>query len=375
MPAPPRPSLLALGALALASVGLVACGGGAAAAGNAGLAVAATDTTCVPSATSVPAGVRTIDIHNAGRQVTELYVYAPGDKAVGEVENVGPGLTRHLTVNLPAGTFELACRPGMTGHGVRSTLTVTPAGSTAPVDPAVAQAIASYQAGVEQTAAELVAATTPFVAAVKAGDVARAKELYAAARLPYERIEPIGESLGDLDPRIDDRETDVGPGTTFTGFHRLERDLWTGSIAADGPIADQLLADVTELRTTVAGLHLTVDQIGNGAKSLLDEVARTKVTGEEERYSHIDLVDFAGNVAGAEAAVAALRPVLAARQPALLQQLDTRFRAVDAALAPYGSGSSFVPYTTLTPDQVKQLATLIDAVAEPVSRVTAAVVG
>jgi iron uptake system component EfeO len=375
MPPRPRSSLLALGALALAAVGLVACGGGAAVAGNAGLSVEATDATCVPSVTSVPAGVRTIDIHNGGGKVTELYVYAPGDRALGEVENVGPGLTRHLTVNLPVGTFELACRPGMTGHGVRSTLTVTEAGSTAPVDPAVAQAVATYQAGVEQAAAELVAATTPFVAAVKAGDVAAAKALYAAARLPYERIEPIGESLGDLDPRIDNRENDVPAGTPFTGFHRLERDLWTGSIAADGPIADQLLADVTELKATVAGLHLTVDQIGNGAKSLLDEVAATKVTGEEERYSHSDLVDFAGNVAGAEAAVEALRPVLAARTPALLQQLDTRFRAVDATLATYGSGTTFVAYTSLTPDQVKQLATLVDAVAEPVSRVTAAVVG
>ena len=57
------------------------------------------------------------------------------------------------------------------------------------------------------------------------GDIAEAKDLFAYAREPYERIEPIAEALGDLDPAIDAREGDV-PEAKWTGFHRIEKALW-----------------------------------------------------------------------------------------------------------------------------------------------------
>ena len=55
-------------------------------------------------------------------KVTEFYVYAAGDRVMGEVENIAPGLTRDLIVELPAGTYETACKPGMIGKGIRSAL-------------------------------------------------------------------------------------------------------------------------------------------------------------------------------------------------------------------------------------------------------------
>ena len=57
---------------------------------------------------------------------------------------------------------------------------------------------------VEQTAL-LADLTEGFTDAVIAGDVDRAKELYAPARVPWERIEPIAAQLGDYDPNIDAR--------------------------------------------------------------------------------------------------------------------------------------------------------------------------
>ncbi len=83
-------------------------------------------------------------------------------------------------------------------------------------------------------AARLVTATQAFAAAVKAGDVATAKSLYAAARSHYEAIEPIAESFGNLDPAIDARENDV-EGDQWTGFHRLEKALWVDNSAAGMP--------------------------------------------------------------------------------------------------------------------------------------------
>ena len=76
------------------------------------------------------------------------------------------------------------------------------------------------------------------------------------------------------------------------------------------PVAEQLLADVEELRAKVKTVDLQAVQIANGANELLGEVSASKITGEEERYSHIDLVDFEANVEGAEAAFDAVEPLL-----------------------------------------------------------------
>lgn len=69
----------------------------------------------------VPAGVTTFSVENTGSRTTEFSVYAEdGTTIVGEVENIGPGLTRDLTVTLDAGSDITACTPGWTGEGIRA---------------------------------------------------------------------------------------------------------------------------------------------------------------------------------------------------------------------------------------------------------------
>ena len=361
---------------------LTACGSGAAApiptagsAVKAAVEVTAGDATCGVARTELVSGVNTFTVRNAGSDVTEVYVYGPKDAIAGEVENIGPGLSRTLTVELPAGRFEVACKPGLKGAGIRTPITVTAAGSVAPADPRLATGVADYTAWVHTEVATMLTATRAFTEAVEAGDVVRAKSLYAASRIPWERIEPVAESFGDLDPRIDAREADLQPGQVWTGWHRLEKSLWVkGSVAGDAPVARQLMVDLTALAAKVQTVVLTPSQLGNGAKELLDEVATGKITGEEEAFSHTDLVDFAANVEGAKRAYDALRPVALSREPKLVAELDAEFTDVAAALAPYGNGASFRSYTDLTKDQVRRLAEAVDALAEPLSRLTAAVV-
>ncbi|MFD0577132.1 iron uptake system protein EfeO [Dactylosporangium darangshiense] len=357
-----------LGALAA----LASCGGPQSAPADAGaVAVTATDTECRLSADHAAAGPRVFEVQNTGGKVTEFYVYAAGDRIVGEVENVAPGLTRSLHVDLPAGTYTTSCRPGMTGVGIRGAFTVTgPAGATSgttSADPALAAAAVTYRDYVRQQAATFVDQTAAFVAAVKGGDRAKAQALYAPARAPYERIETVAESFDDLDPKIDARDGDLDPGTTWTGYHRIEQQLWNGGdLTAVAAVADQLLADVTELRQRLDGVTLTALEIANGAKSLLDEVATKKVTGEEDRYSHTDLWDFAANVDGCRAAIASLKPAYDAH-------LDERFAAVDAELAKYRHGTGYAAYDTLPPAEVQRLSGVVNALAEQVSAVPAAI--
>jgi iron uptake system component EfeO len=368
-------------ALAVAGVlALAACGDRGsppAAARSAGpVAVKATDTTCELATSTLPAGPHVFAVTNAGAKVTEFYVYGPGDRVLGEVENIAPGVSRELHVDLPAGAYQAACKPGMSGAGIRAALTVSGAASPAAADPQLAQAAANYSAYAGTQSAALVQRTTEFVAAVKARDAARAKQLYPVARAPYERIEPVAETFGDLDARIDGREDGATPQQPFAGFHKLEKDLWTGGdLAADAPVADRLLADVRGLDARVKGERFTALQLANGAKELLDEVANKKITGEEDRYSHTDLWDFAANVEGAQAAVAALRPALQQRDAALLRQVDAGFAAVGAELGRYRAGGGWKPHNELTRPQLKALSDAINALAEPVSRVAGAIAG
>jgi iron uptake system component EfeO len=228
-----------------------------------------------------------------------------------------------------------------------------------------------YRDYLQENADALVATTKPFVAAVVAGNLAEAKALYAPARIPYERIEPVADSFGSLDPRIDARENDVAAGD-FEGFHRIEKALWEeASTAGMAPVAWQLERDVEALAEKVKAVELAPVQIADGANALLGEVSASKITGEEERYSHIDLVDFEANVEGSEAAFEAVKPLLDESDPDLSGEIEADFKMVFNSLEPYRTADGFVPYTELTKADTKKLAVAIDTLAEKLSLVPA----
>jgi iron uptake system component EfeO len=369
------PMALCAGALALAVTG---CGGSDPAPPSADgpIAVTASDTECKVARTEVPAGTSTFQISNTGTKVTEFYVYAEGDRVMGEVENIGPGVSREFHVELTAGTYQTACKPGMVGKGIRGNFVVTGSAPALNEDAKLAEATASYQRYVKSQTDALLVKTEEFVNAVKAGDVAKAKALFPITRTYWERIEPVAEIFGDLDPKIDGREEVIEEGMEFTGFHRIEKDLWvTGDISQSGPMADRLLADVKEIVAKANAEKLSPLQLANGAKELLDEVATGKITGEEDRYSHTDLWDFDANVEGSKAAISALRPVLQERDAALVKVLDEKFAAVDTALSKHAVGDGWKLHTDLTEADLKELSDVINALGEPISKVAAVVSG
>jgi iron uptake system component EfeO len=362
------PAVLSIGLLVL-----LATGCGSSTSGPAGakkLAFGLTDAGCDPHTATVPAGPVTFEVENTGSgSVTELEVL-DGETILGEVENLSEGLSGSFSLTLEKGEYTLRCNGGENEDGA---LTVT-GGSTARANPEAEAAVTRYRKYLEKNTDELVATTVPFVAAVEAGEVEKAKSLYPAARVPYERIEPVAESFGDLDPRIDARENDV-PASEFGGFHRIEKALWEeGTAAGMGPVAKQLLADVEELRQKVKTVDLQAVQIANGANELLGEVSASKITGEEERYSHIDLVDFEANVEGAEAAFDSVEPLLSEADPKLAKEIEAKFEDVYVALEPYRRGKGFVSYTELSQADTRKLAQKIDALAEELSQVPAQIV-
>ncbi|MFC0865635.1 iron uptake system protein EfeO [Sphaerimonospora cavernae] len=373
------PITAALAVLALGGLtGLTACASSETSSGADGadkkIAVAATDTECEVATAELTAGTSTFTVTNNGSKVTEFYVYAAGDRVMGEVENIVPGLTRDMVVELPPGMYEATCKPGMTGKGIRNPLKVSGEHKPLTDDAQLAEAVAGYKRYVKSQSDVLLVKTKEFADAVKAGDIDKAKQLYPVARTYWERIEPVAEIFGDLDPAIDARENDVAEGEEWTGFHRIEKDLWVKKdISGDGPLADKLMADVTTIVEKANATELSPVQLANGAKELLDEVATGKITGEEDRYSHTDLWDFDANLQGSKAAIQALRPVLEERAPDLVKTLDEKFAAAEQALGRHRSGDGWQLHTELSKDDLRLLSDAINALSEPISKVAAVV--
>ena len=407
------PVILASLALALPLAGCVENSSGD------GIDVQAKEDTCTVATNSVESGTRTFSITNEGERVTEFYVLADdGLRVIAERENITPGSTADLTVQLEPGTYYTACKPGLRGPNVGQaefTVTGEPIQYSESDEQRFNEARDNYVAFVKNEVAELLPKTEEFAEAYAAGNDEKAKDLYATTRVHYERIEPIAEALGVLDARIDYREVDYvaeadqlkEDDPTFTewlGFHRMEKDLWPpaadtknadGAPAREGwepstpekrrEIADALIADVEQLHTTVTSPDfaeendITVDTVSNGAMGLLEEVATTKVTGEENWWSHKDLYDFQANIQGSRIAFDMVKDIAAERGEEgkkLIDEISSRFDNIQELLDQYGSlETGYVDYDEVDAGQQAKLTRALDALREPLSNLTGTVLG
>lgn len=204
------------------------------------------------------------------------------------------------------------------------------------------QGTKDYAAYIVNQIAQLNGGVQALDAAIQSGNLDAAKAAYAKARMFYERAEStvegfvlpgfaVGDNAGSLDYLIDMRaSTPVDAKVGWKGFHAIERDLWQGGAITSQTkaLSTELVGNVGKLNNVVAGLQYKPEDLANGASDLIEEVQNTKITGEEEAFSHIDLVDFSGNVEGAQQAYAALRPGLSKIDASLVDQIDQQFRAV-----------------------------------------------
>ncbi|MGX1932408.1 iron uptake system protein EfeO [Microbacterium resistens] len=405
----PRRALALGGAAAVLGLVLTGCVAKADATAADRLEVTSTADACTVSASTAKSGTLAFEVTNEGEQVTEFYLLAEdGLRIVGEVENIAPGASRSLTVVAQPGDYVTVCKPGMIGDGVgRAGFSVTGEAVALTGEDAEQkqQAVDLYAAFVKDQVGRLVPAVESFVTAYQSGDDDAARAQFPQVRAFYERIEPVAEALGDLDPRIDYREVDaVAEGLEWTGFHRIEKDLWVpapGALNADGEtpadkdwtpstttqrgeFGDLLLADVQELYDYVHSDEFTealdaqgIAGISNGAIALLDEVATGKISGEEDWWSGTDLYDFAANVEGSKMAFSLVQDFAAAQGEdgtALVKDIQAGYADLEASLAAHGSlTDGFPAYSTLNDDDKREFTDLLNALAEPLSKLTTTV--
>jgi iron uptake system component EfeO len=243
----------------------------------------------------------------------------------------------------------------------------------------VDKATAEYTTYVQEELAGLVDGTTEFVAALKSGNDDEARAIYPNARTRWERVETIAAEFGDLDPAIDAREAGLSEGEEWTGWHRLEKDLWPARAtnytpltdAEQAKLADKLLADTKTIQEQGEDLKITVTDIVEGSQGLLEEIAGGKVTGEEEYWSRTDLWDFQANLDGAWKGFDLLKPVIEGRDAKLAAKIDEQFGAVQGLLDATKRADEFVTYDKLTKAQIKELSNAVNALGESVAEVSA----
>ena len=231
--------------------------------------------------------------------------------------------------------------------------------------------LAQYKIYVAENTAKLVKDTRAFVVAIKEGDVEKAKRLFAPTRTSYEAIEPIAELFHDLDVAIDSRADDYEKKEAdpkFTGFHRIEYGLWEkGSTKGLEKYADKLMKDVAALNGRINKLTFPPEVVVGGAAALMEEVAATKISGEEDRYSRTDLWDFQANFAGSKKIFELLRPLLEKDNPEFVAKVARNFQAVEEVLAQYKQNGGYVSYVKLTDADRKVLSTKVNTLAEDLS--------
>ena len=335
----------------------------------------------------VNAGPVTFTIVNkTATSITEVELLN-NNRILGEKENLAPGLPAvKFTVNLDGGQYQLYC-PGAAQELVNFTVSGKHnAQSSDTISDLLKQGTDGYGRYVESTVGGMVTAVAKLQAAIAAGQLQQAKVAYAQARPYYERIESdvdgfllpgfkATDNAGNLDYLIDMRASNLDPAVGWHGFHAIERDLFEkGKIDKQTQqLAKGLVTHVGELNKQVKGLTYKPEDLANGAADLLEEVQNTKINGEEEAYSHIDLVDFAGNVEGAMQAFAYLQPGLEKIDPALTQQVSQQFAAVRKLLDQYRDSQSLGGYRAYTAelkaDNAAKLSRAIQALQEPLSHI------
>lgn len=345
------------------------------------------DGTCHIDHTSAKAGPVTFTVVNkTATSLTELELLSD-NRILGEKENLAPGLPAvKFTVTLDGGTYQIYC-PGakqeLTNFTVTGKAAAAPTGSVATLLEEGTKGYASYVNGVVDA---MVVAVDRLKADIDAGDLEKAKADYAKARPFYERIESdvsgfvlpgfkATDNAGNLDYLVDMRASNIDPKVGWHGFHAIERELFSKKAITPETkqLAAELQSNVHKLDEEVKKLTYKPEDLANGAADLLEEVQSNKISGEEEAFSHLDLIDFAGNIEGAEQAFAFLKPGLEKIDPDLTKRVTEQFATVRALLETYRDPAipgGYKYYTAeLKASEGAKLSRAVQALQEPLSKI------
>ncbi|KAA2261733.1 iron permease [Solihabitans fulvus] len=306
--------------------------------------VTITASACAPEFTAPPAGAQTFTIVNKSGRSGEIYLIHPADGGVvGEIEGIGPGTQRSMSVSLPAGEYAWRC--AMIGDQERMSATVRASGG---VDRTAVPAVlplaekeldgpvAAYRDYVTPKLGELAGQVDALRAALAGGDQAAARAAWLPAQLTWERVGAAYGSFGDLSDAIDGGPAGLADGVRdkdFGGLRRIEYGLWHGEdVAALAPVADKLAADVADLRQKLPTVTADPKDLPLRGHEILEDALRDHLSGLSNQGADTGYQETLADLDGTRVVLDELAPLLTARRPDLMPAATAKMATLEQAL-------------------------------------------
>lgn len=303
--------------------------------------------------------------NRAGQPLSAILADADTGTAVAEVHDAGPGTVSSVSAWLVAGTsYEWSCTVAGSAEQLSSVVTVPgPATTTSPETRAPAALIPtaldgqlrSYQSYANQLLGVLRGHLATLSGQITARRAAGARSAFIAARVTWLELgqdDGAYGAFGELGGQIDGGAGGIVGGTSaadFTGFHRVEFDLFTrrnlkaaardaatlsglvarltpAVVAADLPIANGFKAVPLSTTAADAGWVLRCHEI-------LEDAERDTLTGDDDFGSHMALDAIAADVTATREMLTLLAPLIELQDPSLVGAASADLTAVDAAVA------------------------------------------
>ncbi|MFH8342424.1 EfeM/EfeO family lipoprotein [Streptomyces sp. AM6-12] len=322
-------------------------------------------------------GVQTFDLHNTSDGAAEVYLEDPATHAVyGEVEGVGPGTTRQLTVRVGKGAYAFLCVPddadAVTGPTVHVTGGRRGPGAVPVTEHDLIPPALAYQKWVGGGLAAAVRLSAELKDAIDRGDLAAARAAWLPAHLQYERLGAAYDAFGDADGKINGTDAGLPRGVhdkDFTGFHRIEYGLWHGEPASGlrAPAA-ALVTALTGLRDSWAQSRMDPAQLGLRAHEILENTVQFELTGRTDYGSGSNLATARANLDGTREVLSRLRPLLTTRY-ADLPQLNRELTRAGQMLDGFRHGGHWTALGELTRAQRERTDSVLDGLVERLASV------
>ncbi len=269
-------------------------------------------------------GQQSIRLHNSGTETMEVWLIDPATGGVyAEVEAMGPGTVRTMRVQLGRGSYALRCiadgSDAITGPTVR--ITDGPEHGASAVLPVTEQdltgAVRQYRDYVGTGLATLATEVDALRRVVATGDLTGSRAAWLTAHLTYERLGAAYDSFGDFGDAIDGVPDGLPAGVAdpdFTGFRRIEYELWHGDpLGTVAGTVDQLASDVAGLRADFPTEQTDPNDLPLRAHEILENALQFELTGAADQGSGSGLATVDANLDGTQAVLDALAPVMSTR--------------------------------------------------------------
>ncbi|HEX3803176.1 MAG TPA: EfeM/EfeO family lipoprotein [Solirubrobacteraceae bacterium] len=246
----------------------------------------------------------------------------------------------------------------------------------------LAPPLAQYTLYVDRLAERLPGEVSAIESAAESGDLTAAEATWLPAHITYLEIgqdDAAYGSFGDLGEQIDglaDGLPDTVANSDFSGFHKVELDLWrdhdTTAAASD---AKRLLELVDELTPATIASDLPVQTVAVDGwvlrcHEILEDALRDSLSQDDDYGSNTDLASISADVRATREMLKVLAPLIEPRMPKILPTGSVDLQDIDRAITAAGGSDTHRNLSSLPVRQRQALNEAVDVATETLAPVS-----